>query len=233
MVKALYEFQKKGIEYGIQRFGRMLLGDEMGVGKTIQAIGIQYLYKNDWPLLILCPSSLKYTWQDEILEWLPTIKSPDIQLFKSGKDKFDDKAFIFIMSYDLATRRAEELAARNFKAAIADETHYLKSRDSKRSKVLCPILTQAKRCILISGTPMLARPVEIYNPLKILRPDVFHSFKDFADRYCAPKQGRYGMDYSGNTCTGELHYVLHKNLMIRRLKADVLHELPAKRRQKI
>lgn len=41
------------------------------------------------------------------------------------------------------------------------------------------------------------------------------------------------MDYSGNTCTAELHYVLHKNLMIRRLKADVLHELPAKRRQKI
>ena len=167
------------------------------------------------------------------MKWLPTINRSDIQLFKAGKDKFDDNAVIFILSYDLATRRAEELAARNFKAAIADETHYLKSRDAKRSKVLCPILTRAKRCILISGTPMLARPVEVFNLLKVLRPDVFHVFKDFVERYCAPKQGRYGMDYSGNTCTAELHYVLHKNLMIRRLKADVLHELPAKRRQKI
>jgi SWI/SNF-related matrix-associated actin-dependent regulator 1 of chromatin subfamily A len=78
MLESLYGFQKEGIEYGVQRFGRLLLGDEMGVGKTIQALGIQYLYKNDWPLLVLCPSSLKYTWQDEVRTWLPTIKASSI-----------------------------------------------------------------------------------------------------------------------------------------------------------
>jgi SNF2 family DNA or RNA helicase len=67
MQKDLYEFQKKGILYGVERFGRLLLGDEMGVGKTIQAIGIMYIFKMDWPLMILCPSSLKYTWRDEFL----------------------------------------------------------------------------------------------------------------------------------------------------------------------
>ena len=45
--------------------------------------------------------------------------------------------------------------------------------------------------------------------------------------------GNYGMDYNGNSCTNELHYILSKNLMIRRLKSDVLSELPSKRRQKI
>lgn len=80
---------------------------------------------------------------------------------------------------------------------------------------------------------MLSRPVELFNLLNILRPDVFSNFKDYATRYCAPKMGNYGMDYNGNSCTNELHYLLNKNLMIRRLKSDVLSELPAKRRQKI
>ena len=71
------------------------------------------------------------------------------------------------MSYDLASRRSEDIAKMKFKACIADECHYLKSRDSKRSKNLIPILSQAKRCVLISGTPMLARPVELYNLLNI------------------------------------------------------------------
>ena len=84
------------------------------------------------------------------------------------------------MSYDLASRRSEEIISRNFQAVIADETHYLKSRDAKRSISLVPIISQAKRCILISGTPMLAKPVELYNLLRILRPDIFHNFNEFA-----------------------------------------------------
>lgn len=71
-----------------------------------------------------------------------------------------------------------------------------------------PILTKAKRVILISGTPMLSRPYEMYNLLKILRPDIIGSFTDYAARYCNPKETNYGLDYTGNSCTKELHYVL-------------------------
>ena len=131
---SIYEFQKKGIEFGISRFGRVLLGDEMGVGKTIQALAIAYVYKNDWPLLIVAPSSLRYTWKDEIAKWIPTLNpDKDIQLFKKGKDVWSSDACIFIFSYDLATKKYEEIEKKNFKAIIADEAHYLKSRDSKRS----------------------------------------------------------------------------------------------------
>ena len=69
----LYDFQKKGIEFGISRFGRVLLGDEMGVGKTIQALSIAYMYKKDWPLLIIAPSSLRHVWRDEIQKWIPSL----------------------------------------------------------------------------------------------------------------------------------------------------------------
>lgn len=85
----MYEFQRQGVTYGIEKYGRMLLGDEMGVGKTIQAIGIAYIYKNDWPLLVITPASLKFQWHDEILKWLPTIQPSDIQLFRKGSEPFN------------------------------------------------------------------------------------------------------------------------------------------------
>ena len=54
----------------MDHFGRVLLGDEMGVGKTIQAIAVSWLYRKDWPVIIIVPSSLRYAWRDEIYKWL-------------------------------------------------------------------------------------------------------------------------------------------------------------------
>ena len=77
---------------------------------------------------------------------------------------------------------------------------------------------------------MLGRPSEIYNLLKILRPDIFRGFKEFGSRYCNPKESIFGIDWSGSSNMRELHLLLEKSLMIRRLKSEVLFELPAKRR---
>lgn len=101
----------------------------MGVGKTIQAISISYLYRKDWPILIITPSSLRFTWRDEIMNWLPFIKEEDIQVITSSQDNFQHGCSIFIISYNVATRLAGVIDRRGFKIAIADEAHYLKSRD--------------------------------------------------------------------------------------------------------
>ena len=74
----LFMIFKKGVQFGINKFGWVLIGDEMGVGKTIQALALAAIYQQSWPLLIICPSSLKYTWQDEILNWLNYIEEKDI-----------------------------------------------------------------------------------------------------------------------------------------------------------
>ena len=84
---------------------------------------------------------------------------------------------------------------------------------------------------LLSGTPVLSKPVEVFNLLKAIRPDVTPSFQDFTDRYCNPFRAQYGMDYSGAACTQELHFLLASTFMVRRLKKDVLDQLPDKRRQ--
>ena len=80
---------------------------------------------------------------------------------------------------------------------------------------------------------MLARPNELYNLLRILRPDIYYSFKDFGLRYCAPRESYFGIDWTGSSNQRELHLMLEKGIMIRRLKSEVLKELPAKRRQRI
>ena len=137
------------------------------------------------------------------------------------------------MSYDLASRRHLDLAELNFQACIADEAHYLKSRGAKRTKTLMPILMKSKRLMLLTGTPILSHPVELYNLLKTLRPDVMTSFSQYTQRYCDPKASRFAMDYTGSTCVDELNFLLNRTLMIRRLKKDVLADLPDKTRQKI
>ena len=117
--------------------------------------------------------------------------------------------------------------------AICDEAHYLKSAKAQRSKNLIPILTRMKRLMLLSGTPILARPIELYNSLTMLRPDIFHDFFRYATRYCDPSEGKFGPDYSGADHIKELHYLLEQKMMIRRLKKHVLNELPPKLRQKV
>ena len=88
----------------------------------------------------------------------------------------------------------------------------------------------AKRCILLSGTPLLNRPAELYNIFKMIRPDIFYNFLDYGNRYCDPQARSFGMDYTGSSCTKELNYILNKHFMIRRLKIDVLVQLPPKRK---
>ena len=233
-LQCLYEFQKEGIKFGLERKGRILLADEMGVGKTVQALGIALLYKEEWPILIICPSSLKFVWRDEILKWIPDINDDkiNIQIFKSSKDDFKCGVKIYIMSYDLTIKLEKKIIEKNFKFIIADEAHYLKSPDAKRTKCLMPIIKKSKRVILITGTPILAKPVELYPLLNMLRPDLFHSFSTFGNRYCDPKRNFFGMDWTGSSHPKELNFIL-KHIMIRRLKKDVMNQLPPKKRQKI
>lgn len=234
MYSSLYNFQKMGIEFGISKSCRFLLADEMGVGKTIQAIGCTSVFQEDWPVLIICPSSLKYNWKDEISNWLKDIiQSRDmIQVMKTSSDEFKSEKKFYIISYDLCLRMEKKLQGMDFNFIIADEAHYLKSREAKRSKILLPLMQKSKRLILLSGTPIVARPAECFNLFKALRPDIFNKFLQFADRYCDPKNGPFGRDYTGSSNVKELNFILN-NLMIRRLKKDVLSELPPKKRQKI
>lgn len=90
---------------------------------------------------------------------------------------------------------------------------------------------KATRVILLSGTPALSRPIELLTQIQIVNPVIFPRFMEFAMRYCDGRQGRWNFEAKGATNTNELSAILEKTIMIRRLKKDVLNDLPDKRRE--
>ena len=83
LYKALLPFQKEGVRYGVERGGRCLIADEMGVGKSIQAIALAAWFASAGPLLVVCPASMRLPWAEEIEKWLPHLKPQDIRLGQS------------------------------------------------------------------------------------------------------------------------------------------------------
>ena len=112
--------------FALQRRGRILLADDMGLGKTLQALAIASAYKEDWPLLICCPSSVRFSWRSAVVRWLPSVPEEDVIVITSGKDEIDPHQIVIIISYELMARRQEELMQIRPNVAIMDESHHLK-----------------------------------------------------------------------------------------------------------
>lgn len=120
-----------------------------------------------------------------------------------------------VLSYEQMVSKARQLKALQFYVVIFDESHMLKDQKAKRTKVAMELARQATRRILLSGTPALSRPAELYSQAKLVDPGLFPSFMEFAQRYCEGKQGRFGYEAKGATNLEELGAVLQKALMLR------------------
>ena len=231
--KSLFPYQKAGVEYACQNKA-VLIGDEMGLGKTVQAIAVINVEKPK-TVLIVCPATLKINWQKELMRWLTDPYR--IHVLRSG-DTFPVLPEIVIMNYDIAAKYADEIRAVNWDLLICDEAHYMKNPKSQRTKALLgegkkvKPLSSGKK-IFLTGTPITNRPVELWPLVNYLFPAQFSNFFSFAKRYCGANKSRYGWDFSGATNLDELQQVLRASGMIRRMKANVLTELPAKIRQVI
>ena len=232
----LLKFQREGVAFGLRAKGRVLIADEMGCGKSAQAIRLCLHYFSEWPALIVCPASLRYTWAHELEKWLPTLAPSEISVAKGRSDKeaVCRKGIKFcIVTQSLFTESsgvAKAVEDRKFQVVVVDESHGLRTRDSQRTKLLLPIMKAAPRLVLLSGTPALARPVELFSQVHAIDGDAFGAYNKFTKRYCAPFKGRFGWDVSGASNVEELHGKLAR-VMVRRLKRDVLSQLPEKRRQ--
>ncbi|NXU29498.1 ZRAB3 endonuclease, partial [Thalassarche chlororhynchos] len=214
---------------------------QMGLGKTIQAIAISYYYKNEWPLLIVVPSSLRYPWVDEMEKWIPELSPDDISIIQNKTDTGRiSTSKVTILGYGLLTSDAQTLVdtlyRQNFKVVVIDESHYMKSRNATRSKILLPIVQKALRAILLTGTPALGRPEELFMQIEALFPRRFGTWSEYAKKYCNARVRFFGKrtlwDCRGASNLEELHQLLSE-IMIRRLKNDVLTQLPPKVRQRI
>ncbi|XP_044525365.1 SWI/SNF-related matrix-associated actin-dependent regulator of chromatin subfamily A-like protein 1 [Gracilinanus agilis] len=231
LVSSLMPFQRIGVNFAISKGGRLLLADDMGLGKTIQAICIAAYYRTEWPLLVVTPSTVRYTWEQAFHRWLPSLSPDSTNVVVTGRDSLT-AGLINIVSFDLLSKMNKKLQT-SFQVVIIDESHFLKNIKTARCRAAMPLLKAAKRVILLSGTPAMSRPAELYTQIVAVKPFFFRQFHDFALRYCDAKKLPWGWDYSGSSNLGELKLLLEESVMLRRLKSDVLSQLPAKQRKMV
>ncbi len=225
-------FQRAGVAYCLPR-QNALIGDDMGLGKTIQALGVINADPSIQHVLIICPASLRLNWKREAERWLVRTMTVGIV------DGSFPKTNVVILNYDILHKYPKTLRSREWDLMICDECHYLKNGKTNRTKAVFGYKTKesvlepipARRRLFLTGTPILNRPIELWPMLRAA--GLVTSWKYFVTRYCGGSRGRFGWDVSGATNLSELQELLREKFMIRRLKVDVLTELPAKRRQVI
>lgn len=226
-----FPYQQAGIAYALGKTS-VLIGDEMGLGKTPQSIGIINA-TNPAKTLIICPATLKLNWRNELMRWLT--KPRLIHILQSGQP-FPTNVEIVVMNYDIAAKYKPQIHAVEWDLLICDEAHYMKNNraqrtvavigDGKKDKGL-----KAKRKVFLTGTPITNRPVELWPLASYLFPETFNNFWSFGRRYCDAQMRNGYWDFSGHSNLEELQQILRGVGMIRRLKSQVLKELPPKTRQ--
>lgn len=243
LLESMLPFQKETLQFALERNGKIIIADEMGLGKSLQSIAVMCCYLKNWPLLIICPASLKQNWNNELLKWIGSLSSSDIQILETKSDELKD-CLITIASYEIASSEPllSKLYQNKFESIICDESHYLKSDSTKRTKSLFPLISNAKRAILLSGTISPSRPIEIYSQIKALNvfPETLTK-KLFGERYCLKncgliQQQQYSSSsqmFTESRNLRELNLILSNKVMIRRLKLDVVKDLPKKNRQQV
>jgi len=219
----LYPFQAEGVAFIESHNGRALIADEMGLGKTIQAIAWMQLHRDLVPAIIIVPASLKLNWQKEIITWMP---DPSIEIL-SGTKPWKPTSDIIILNYDILAKWLPELLALNAKIVIGDECHNIKSNSAIRTKAFKQLTKSVPHVLGLSGTPIMNRPIEIYNISRIID-KTFPEYWYYVKRYCNAHYTGFGWDFNGASNTEELHKQLTSSIMIRRLKKDVLPDLPDK-----
>lgn len=217
----LYPFQVEGIKKIEELKGRVLLSDEVGLGKSAQVC--VYIKRNPEikKVILICPSGLRLNWKRECKLW--GVDLP-IKIIQGMKDTFPEKGIV-ILSYNVAFNFFCQ--AEGFKAdiLIADESSALIHSGSQRTKAVRYLSQGIKKTIFISATPLTSRPKNLYDQLNILNPDMFNSRQKFLDTFCGGKKNARA---DGCTNPGQLHEILSNSMMIRRKRKDVMDQLPEK-----
>jgi SNF2 family DNA or RNA helicase len=248
--KVLMPFQKEGVDFLFKKHGRALIGDEMGLGKTLQAL--TYMEMNSETCVIICPASLKLTWAGEIQKWCKDYQIT-LCIGKKKKEKLilvenpKAKKHIYICNWDILGNTTKKDKGEKYPKdipytgwvdylidlepdlVIGDEIHFAKNNKAIRARGFKRIGQRIEHLIGLSGTPIENRPVEFFPTLNLLNAGLFNNWWKYTQRYCGAQVHTFGRDVSGASNIEELHSLVN-NVMIRRLKKDVLPQLPKKRR---
>ncbi len=222
------DYQRTGTIFMVDR-KRAILGDEMGLGKTLQALGALETGGAVKSILILCPKVAVYVWQSEIIKWLPYLESfVHIHLGPTRHKEIETLTLphVLITTYDLIRR--DEYLPLNYDLIITDEAHRYRNYKTKTFKAIKKL--RSPRLYQLTGTPAARGPENLWTMLHLINPKLFSSYWKFVNTWCETEMTEWGKVIVGPRNVEQLKVLLRKYL-IRRLKSEVLEELPEKTRQ--
>ena len=228
----LRDYQVTGVKHLLSGRNRLLL-DDPGLGKTAQAI-VAFNSVKAKKVLVVCPSSVRFQWADEVHRW--SASPYRSQVITKGHTWLNDKAHVYITSYDLIVSSPmlfAQFKAMSIPVMILDEVHYCKSGKAKRTKRILGrggLFDNAVYTWGLSGTPMTNTPIDLYPVMRTIGNQQLGPFADwmkYTKRYCQRFKSKWGWDVSGASNLEELNTKLFKyGLAKRRDKKEVLAELP-------
>lgn len=238
--KELSPFQIAGVDYALS-MGNTLLGDQPGLGKTMQAIAVANEMQAE-RVLVLCPANIRLQWCERIRSWT-TMRYPyTVYPILHGRRGVHPNAEWTVVSYDLARSEPiwRQLAAGKYDLLILDESHYLKTIDVRRTRMVFggghspaaeALASRSSRILALTGTPLPNRPREAYTLARGLCWDAIDWMSEdrFTTRFTPSEQretpdGKIFIDERSGRHF-ELQARLRANFMVRRLKRDVLPQL--------
>jgi SNF2 family DNA or RNA helicase len=221
----LFPYQKEGVEFVLYK-KVALIADEMGLGKTLQAAATAVLKKQVFGFtktLVVCPATLKSQWKKEIERF-----TNEKALIVQGKPEereaqyLDDSYFFFIVNYETILRDGRAINKAGFDFLILDEAQRIKNYETRTSSSIKRL--QPKHTLVITGTPIENRLVDIFSVVSALDPSFFGPLWEFSYQHCLFDPVKI------NKING--YYNLHalneklSDILIRREKRNVLDQIP-------
>ena len=220
----LHPFQRAGVRYALER-RRTFIADEQGLGKTVQALAALEA-DEAFPVVVVCPASMKLTWRREAHIWLPerSVAVLDGRAPSSWTEEIE-AAEIVVLNYDILEAHLERLMGLGLSALVLDESHYVKNAGAGRTKAalaLANALPDGALRLALTGTPVLNRPEELVAQLRVL-----DRLSDFGSG------ARLARRFRDAGSDDRLHWNLRAHCYVRRTKKQVLPQLPAKRQDTV
>ena len=210
----LAPFQWAGVRYALEA-RTTFIADEQGLGKTVEALAALEA-DGAYPAVVVCPAAMKLTWERETTRWLPHRSVAVV----NGRVAVPPSGDVTILNYEIVAAHREALARRRPRAVVVDEAHYCKNPSAKRTHAVRALAGSVPRGglrLALTGTPVLNHPDELIAQLRVI-----DRLQDFGSG------ARFSYQFRGRLMEERLHWHLRRRCFVRRLKADVLPQLPAK-----
>lgn len=220
----LYPYQIEGIRFAFGA-GRSLIADEMGLGKTVQAIGTAELLKARSMVssaLIVCPTSLKYQWKREIERFTDSDVTVVEGVYTRRRELYSAPTFYKIVSYHTLANDIKALGSLHTDILIMDEVQRLKNWNTQIAQAARRI--DSDYAVVLSGTPLENKLDELYSVVQFVDQYALGPYHEFVDKTTVTSPTGKITGYRNLNEVGERL----KNCMIRRRKADVALQLPAR-----